>query len=126
MVVSMVADIRMMRTSGKAWTTSLRTTSRKSVCSGRNTVRNLRAVPVPVPVGWTHVDVSLVDLINDDVADPPDSCFQLPEENTWRREHLLLTSKPLNKINLIKIQSNIFYNLSLASFTFMSVDLNMF
>lgn len=45
MVVSMVADMRTMRTSGKAWTTSLRTTRRKSVCRSRDTVRNLRAEP---------------------------------------------------------------------------------
>lgn len=29
----------------------------------------------------THVDVSLVDLVDDDVTDASDSCFQLPQKN---------------------------------------------
>lgn len=35
----MVADIRMMRMSGKAWTTSLRTTIRKSVCKHTHSIK---------------------------------------------------------------------------------------
>lgn len=36
---------------------------------------------------WTHVDVSLVDLINDNVTDASDSCFKLPQQNTWNTKH---------------------------------------
>lgn len=45
MVVSMVADMRMMRTSGYAWTTSLRTTMRKSVCMDTQRVRHTDRSP---------------------------------------------------------------------------------
>lgn len=36
---------------------------------------------------WTHVDVSLMDLIYDDVTDASDSGFKLPQQNTFNRKH---------------------------------------
>lgn len=40
----------------------------------------------------THVDVSLVDLVHDDVADASDSSFQLPQQDTCRRHASLLVA----------------------------------
>lgn len=47
----------------------------------------------------THVDVSLVDLVHDDVADSSDSSFQLPQQDTCSRRHasLLVTQLVLWK-----------------------------